>query len=66
LIRRRNDVEDNKKIVEQNRATNQIILDGLQFDALENSNKVTDLESIEKFGQLTLHDEKKKKADVIF
>jgi hypothetical protein len=31
-------VEDNKKIVEQNRATNQII-DGLQsrFDALENS-----------------------------
>jgi hypothetical protein len=51
LIRRRNDafVEDNKKIVEQNRATNQII-DGLQsrFDALENSNKVTDLESIEK------------------
>jgi exonuclease SbcC len=32
-------VEDNKKIVEQNRATNQIILDGLQsrFDALENS-----------------------------
>jgi exonuclease SbcC len=31
-------VED-KKIVEQNRATNQIILDGLQlaFDTLENS-----------------------------
>jgi hypothetical protein len=32
-------VEDNKKIVEQNRATNQIILDGLQSDLiLENSN----------------------------
>jgi exonuclease SbcC len=31
-------VEDNKKIVEQNRATNQIILDGLQSRCLENSN----------------------------
>jgi hypothetical protein len=42
-------VEDNKKIVEQEQQ-NQIILDGLQsrFDTLENSNKVTDLESIEK------------------
>jgi hypothetical protein len=27
-------VEDNKKIVEQNRATNQIILDGLQSDLM--------------------------------
>jgi exonuclease SbcC len=27
-------VEDNKKIVEQNRATNQIILDGLQPDLM--------------------------------
>jgi hypothetical protein len=27
-------VEDNKKIVEQNRATNQIILDGLQSDLI--------------------------------
>ncbi|MFB0911495.1 MAG: hypothetical protein QMA99_11245, partial [Flavobacterium sp.] len=66
-------VEDNKKIVEQNRATNQIILDGLQpqFDALENSkNKVTDLESIEKILELQLDlaviDEKNKKADVLF
>jgi exonuclease SbcC len=42
-------VEDNKKIVEQNRATNQIILDGLQLDLmLKPKYKVTDLESIEK------------------
>jgi exonuclease SbcC len=43
-------VEDNKKIVEQNRATNQIILDGLQFDLMpwKTQNKVADLESIEK------------------
>jgi exonuclease SbcC len=49
-------VEDNKKIVEQNRATNQIILDGLQsrFDALKTQNKVTDLESIEKILELQL------------
>jgi exonuclease SbcC len=59
-------VEDNKKIVEQNRATNQIILDGLQFrfDALKTQNKVTDLESIEKILELQLDlaviDEKKK------
>jgi exonuclease SbcC len=56
-------VEDNKKIVEQNRATNQIILDGLQsrFDPGKLKYKVTDLESIEKFGttaDLAVIDEK--------
>jgi exonuclease SbcC len=47
-------VEDNKKIVEQNRATNQIILDGLQSDLMLLKNKVTDLESIEKILELQL------------
>jgi exonuclease SbcC len=66
-------VAANKKIVEQNRATNQIILNGLQpqFDALENSkNKVTDLESVEKVlglqMELAVTNEKNKKAEVLF
>jgi exonuclease SbcC len=71
LIRRRNDAFWLKKIVEQNRATNQIILDGLQFDLMlwKTQNKVTDLESIEKILELQLDlavIDEKKKADVIF